>query len=58
MSDRAPCDCLLSSWMLRNIHEQKRCEEICIMSHISGIIAFQTKKLNLERDLHKDTDIK
>ena len=26
MSDRVPSDCLLSSWMLRNIHEQKwRC---------------------------------
>ena len=24
MSDRAPSDCLLRSWMLRNIHEQKR----------------------------------
>ena len=24
MSDRAPSDCLLSSWMLRHIHEQKR----------------------------------
>ena len=23
MSDRAPSDCLLCSWMLRNIHEQK-----------------------------------
>ena len=23
MSDRAPSDCLLRSWMLRNIHEQK-----------------------------------
>ena len=23
MSDRVPSDCLLSSWMLRNIHEQK-----------------------------------
>ena len=28
------------------------------MSRISGIIAFQTKKLNLERDLRKETDIK
>ena len=27
------------------------------MSRISGIIAFQTKKLNLERDLLKETDI-
>ena len=25
MSDRVPSDCLLSSWMLRNIHEQKVC---------------------------------
>ena len=23
MSDRAPSDCLLPSWMLHNIHEQK-----------------------------------
>ena len=23
MSDRVPSDCLLSSWMLRNIHEQR-----------------------------------
>ena len=28
------------------------------MSRISGIIAFQTKKSNLEHDLHKETDIK
>ena len=28
------------------------------MSRISGIIAFQTKKSNLERDLRKETDIK
>ena len=28
------------------------------MSRISGIIAFQTKKSNLERDLRKKTDIK
>ena len=28
------------------------------MSHINGIISFQTKKSNLERDLHKETDIK
>ena len=28
------------------------------MSRISRIIAFQTKKSNLERDLHKETDIK
>ena len=28
------------------------------MFHISGIIAFQTKKANLERDLRKETDIK
>ena len=28
------------------------------MSRISGIIAFQTKKWNLERDLRKETDIK
>ena len=28
------------------------------MSSISGIIAFQTKKSNLERDLRKETDIK
>ena len=28
------------------------------MSHISGIIPFQTKKSNLERDLLKETDIK
>ena len=26
------------------------------MSRISGIIAFQTKKWNLERDLRKETD--
>ena len=25
---------------------------------VSGIIAFQTKKSNLERDLRKETDIK
>ena len=28
------------------------------MSRISGIIAFQTKKSNLERDLRKETNIK
>ena len=28
------------------------------MSRISGIIAFQNKKSNLERDLRKKTDIK
>ena len=28
------------------------------MSRNSGIIAFQTKKSNLERDLRKETDIK
>ena len=28
------------------------------MSRISGIIAFQTKKSNLERILRKETDIK
>ena len=28
------------------------------MFRISGIIAFQTKKSNLERDLRKETDIK
>ena len=28
------------------------------MSRTSGIIAFQTTKSNLERDLRKDTDIK
>ena len=28
------------------------------MSRISGIIAFQTKKSNLECDLRKETDIK
>ena len=28
------------------------------MSRISGIIAFQTKKSNLEHDLCKETDIK
>ena len=28
------------------------------MSRTSGIIAFQTKKSNLERDLRKETDIK
>ena len=28
------------------------------MSRASGIIAFQTKKSNLERDLRKETDIK
>ena len=28
------------------------------MFRIGGIIAFQTKKWNLERDLHKETDIK
>ena len=28
------------------------------MSCISGIIAFQTKKLNLERNLHKETGTK
>ena len=28
------------------------------MSHISGIIAFQTKMSNLKRDLRKETDIK
>ena len=28
------------------------------MSLISGIIAFQTKKSNFERDLRKETDIK
>ena len=28
------------------------------MSRISGIIAFQTKKSNLERDLRKETDTK
>ena len=28
------------------------------MFRISGIIAFQTKKLNLEGDLRKETDIK
>ena len=28
------------------------------MSRISGLIAFQTKKSNLERDLRKETDIK
>lgn len=27
------------------------------MSRISGIIAFQTKKLNLKRNLRKETDI-
>ena len=27
------------------------------MARISGIIAFQTKKSNLERDLRKETDI-
>ena len=26
------------------------------MFHISGIIAFQTKKSNLERDLRKETE--
>ena len=36
---------------------KKGCEEIC-MSRFSGIIAFQTKKSNLERDLRKETDIK
>ena len=28
------------------------------MSRIGGIIAFQTKRSNLERDLRKETDIK
>ena len=28
------------------------------MFRINGIIAFQTKKSNLERDLRKETDIK
>ena len=28
------------------------------MFRVSGIIAFQTKKSNLERDLRKETDIK
>ena len=28
MSDRAPSDCLLRSWMLRNIHEQKECARL------------------------------
>ena len=28
------------------------------MFRISGIIAFQTKKSNLQRDLRKETDIK
>ena len=28
------------------------------MSRVSGIIAFQTKKSNLECDLRKETDIK
>ena len=28
MSDRAPSDCLLRSWMLRNIHEQKAVKQI------------------------------
>ena len=28
------------------------------MSRISGIIAFQTKRSNLECDLHKETDTK
>ena len=36
---------------------KKGCEEIC-MSRISRIIALQPKKLNLERDLRKETDIK
>ena len=38
MSDRVPSDCLLYSWMLRNIHEQKRVlvKKECIPTKLTG----------------------
>ena len=39
MSDRAPSDCLLRSWMLRNIHEQKTNDEI----RRFGVVHYQGK---------------
>ena len=40
MSDRVPSDCLLSSWMLRNIHEQKE-----IKFFFSAVVTDLTVKL-------------
>ena len=40
MSDRAPSECPLRSWMLRNIHEQK-------WGSPSSILSYKHLKLNL-----------
>ena len=38
MSDRAPSDCLLRSWMLRNIHEQKGLSGSGVQNVVTGRI--------------------
>ena len=47
---------IASNWQIKDL--KKKVWGNLHMSRVNGIIAFQTKKSNLERDLHKETDIK